>query len=247
MSVFARDRSVPLGEKTSAAAARIIRSAVLDGRLAPGRPLRENELARDLGISRTPIREALLLLENEGLVEIAPNRGAAVVRYDTADLEDLYSLRAVLEGHAAQRAAARVTPQDLESLQQSCDRCTALRHGAERLPELFNENVEFHVVIQRAAGSQRLIDMIRRVASLPLIYRTYISHSDEYREQAERAHREITQALANRDAETAKSLMETHIHYAGEWAVANLATLPADVGAAGSGDDGSVAGDPAPA
>lgn len=216
----------------------MIRAAVLDGRLAPGRPLRENELARDLGISRTPIREALLLLENEGLVEIAPNRGAAVVRYDAADLEDLYSLRAVLEGHAAQMAATRVTPQDLEWLQQSCDRCAALRQSTERMPDLFNENVEFHLVVQRAAGSQRLTDMIRRVASLPLIYRTYISHSDEYREQAERAHREITQALANGDAEAAKSLMEAHILYAGEWAASNLATLPTDV-VASSGESGS--------
>jgi DNA-binding GntR family transcriptional regulator len=236
MSVFERDQPVPLGEKTSAAAARIIRSAVLDGRLAPGQPLRESEMAHDLGISRTPIREALLLLENEGLVAIAPNRGAAVVRYDGADLEDLYTLRAVLEAHAARMAATRITPRELEFLGQSCERCSTLRRGEERVPELLNENLEFHMIIQRAAGSQRLIDMIRRVATLPLIYRTYISHSDDYRERAERAHREITEALAKGDAQTAGSVMEAHILYAGAWAVDALTAPSSDAAAPDAAD-----------
>jgi len=221
MSLFQSDGPA-LGEKSSATAARIIRSAVLDGRLAPGQALRETEIARDLGISRTPIREALLLLENEGLVSIAPNRGAAVVRYEAADLEDIYLLRTVLEGHAARRAAGRITEQELASLAESCDRCVALGHREDHVPELYSENREFHLIVQRAAGSQRLIDMIRRVTAMPLIYRTYMSHSDRYRDRAVEFHRRIAQALVDGDSDAAGEAMEAHICEAGEWAVAHL-------------------------
>src|SRR5215210_19437 len=101
MTVFPDPESRPFGEKSSGVAARRIRDAILAGRLEPDQPLREEDLARQLGISRTPIREALLLLQNEGLVETVPNRGATVKSYDAADLDDVYTLRAVLEGYAA--------------------------------------------------------------------------------------------------------------------------------------------------
>src|SRR5947199_9689795 len=100
-----RGRLVQTG---SVAATELIRQAILDGRLEPGSRLKEEELARELGISRTPVREALLVLQAEGLIETTPNRGAVVVTHDADDLIDLYQLRALLEGHAARQAASRV-------------------------------------------------------------------------------------------------------------------------------------------
>src|SRR5207249_3993911 len=85
----------------SAAATELIREAIVDGRLVPGERLKEEELAHELGISRTPVREALLVLQAEGLVDAAPNRGAVVRAHDAVDLDDLYQLRALLEGYAA--------------------------------------------------------------------------------------------------------------------------------------------------
>src|SRR5262249_56198124 len=82
----------PLVRNASAAATELIRGAILDGRLPPGQRLKEEELARELGISRTPVREALLVLQTEGLVDAAPNRGAVVRAHDAADLQDLYHL-----------------------------------------------------------------------------------------------------------------------------------------------------------
>src|SRR5579864_4506652 len=99
-----QDRA-PLVRNASAAATELIREAILDGRLEPGARLKEEELARELGISRTPVREALLVLQAEGLIVAEPNRGASVRRHDAEDLHDLYQLRALLEGHAARRAA----------------------------------------------------------------------------------------------------------------------------------------------
>src|SRR5680860_567410 len=126
MSMFTKsERQVP--EKTSVAIARAIRAAILDGRLAPGESLRETQLAESLGTSRTPIREALIMLEREGLVQGAPNRGSTVRRFDQDELEDLYNIRAALEGHAARQAAERLDDTAIAALEASCDRFRKLR------------------------------------------------------------------------------------------------------------------------
>src|SRR5437867_6791605 len=98
-----------LVQNASVAATELIRQAILDGRLEPGSRLKEEELARELGISRTPVREALLMLQAEGLVDAVPNRGAMVRVHTPEDLDDLYQLRALLEGYAARRAALRIS------------------------------------------------------------------------------------------------------------------------------------------
>src|SRR5918994_7649165 len=114
--------SPPLSRSASAAASEVIREAIIDGRLAPGQRLKEEELARELGMSRTPVREALLMLQSEGLVESIPRRGATVRSYAVGDLDDVYQLRALLEGYAARRAAGRISADDVVRLEQSCAR-----------------------------------------------------------------------------------------------------------------------------
>ncbi len=111
-----------LVQNASVAATELIRQAILDGRLEPGSRLKEEELARELGISRTPVREALLMLQAEGLIETTPNRGAVVRTHDADDLIDLYQLRALLEGYAARQAATRVSGHELDLTAESCDR-----------------------------------------------------------------------------------------------------------------------------
>ena len=106
MSIFGAHPS--LGRNASSGAADLIRQAIVEGRVLPGERLKEEELAQQLGISRTPVREALLILQTEGLVEASPNRGATVRSYELPDLEDMYELRALLEGNAALRAATRI-------------------------------------------------------------------------------------------------------------------------------------------
>src|SRR5689334_13271919 len=136
-----------LGEKTSVSAARVLREAIMSGELGPGQVLGEEQLGRQLGISRTPVREALVLLRSEGLVETPPNRPAIVRNFDRDDLHEIYSIRAVLEGYAARLAADRLTDADLEALQRSCDRYRELGRHDERLRELTDENFTFHTTI----------------------------------------------------------------------------------------------------
>ena len=212
-------------------AARLIRQAILTGDLAPGDALRETELARQMGISRTPVREALRLLHNDGLVESAPNRGATVKSYTAADLKDVYNLRAALEGYAAQTAAEHISDRQLVALHESCDRYEGLRSSADNLALLAEENLVFHNTIQEAADSARLSAMIRQVTALPLIYKSYMTYSPDNRCTAEEHHRAILAALEAHAGDEARELLERHILWARDLAIAHLALAPEERGA----------------
>jgi DNA-binding GntR family transcriptional regulator len=212
--------SAPLVRNASTAATELIREAILDGRLPPGQRLKEEELARELGISRTPVREALLVLQTEGLVDAAPNRGAVVRSHDGDDLEDLYQLRALLEGYAARRAAANITDAALLGLWASCERFEALIDGD--IGELVKENLLFHNVILDAAQSRRVAELIRKVIELPLVYRSYIWYSVEQRKISAHYHRQITKALESRDGERAELVMKEHVFEARDVLVSHV-------------------------
>ena len=214
------DDRAPLVRNASAAATELIRAAILDGRLTPGQRLKEEELARELGISRTPVREALLILQAEGLVDAAPNRGAVVRALDGDDLEDLYQLRALLEGHAARRAAANISDTALITLRESCDRFETIIEGD--VQELVKENLLFHNVILDASGSRRVADLVRRVIELPLVYRSYIWYSVDQRRISAHYHRQITKALEARDGERAELVMKEHVFEARDVLVTHI-------------------------
>jgi DNA-binding GntR family transcriptional regulator len=204
----------PLTRNASSAATELIRQAIVDGRLSPGRRLKEEELARELGISRTPVREALLMLNAEGLVDAAPNRGAVVRSHSAEDLDDLYQLRALLEGYSTRRAATRLSDEAIQGLRESCERFQSLLDTAADMSELVNENLVFHQTILESAGSARLLGMVRQVIELPLVYRSYIWYSPEQQRISAHYHRQITRALEMRDAERAELVMKEHIYEA---------------------------------
>ena len=194
----------PLVQNASAAATELIRQAILDGRLEPGSRLKEEELARELGISRTPVREALLMLQAEGLIDATPNRGAVVRSHDADDLVDLYQLRALLEGYAARRAATSdLRVDELDLCARAATASTALIDDDVR--ELVKENLCFHNAILDAAGSPRAGGMVRKVIELPLVYRSYIWYSPDQKRISAHYHRQITKALERRATANARS------------------------------------------
>ena len=223
-----------LVQNASMGATELIREAILDGRLQPGQRLKEEDLARQLGISRTPVREALLMLQVEGLVVAAPNRGAAVRSHTPDDLEDLYVLRALLEGHAARRAGVRITEEQVDQLRESCERFDALA-PEEELRELVRENMFFHSTILDIAGSARLASMVRRVIELPLVYKSYIWYSPDQKRISSHYHRQIVNALAAGDGDRAELVMKEHVFEARDLLVARLrsgeAPAPVEAGA----------------
>lgn len=217
--------SPPLLRTASATATELIREAIVEGRLEPGRRLKEVELAKELGISRTPIREALLLLQAEGLVEASPNRGSTVRAYDARELNDMYELRALLEGHSARRAAARITPETLAELRVSCARFEAIVTDLDRpgrLADLVSENGRFHELILAASGSDRLAGMVHQVVVTPLVYRSYVWYSPEQARLSFHAHVQLVNALDRHDADRSDAIMREHVFQARDVLLAHL-------------------------
>lgn len=218
------ERREPLVRNASAVATELIRQAIIDGSLSPGERLKEEELARKLGISRTPVREALLVLQAEGLVDATPNRGAIVRAHDARDLDDLYQMRALLEGYAARRAAAHVDDETIAALWASCERFAGIAEASD-VRDVVQENLFFHSAILDSAGSVRLASMVRKVIELPLVYKSYIWYSPDQTRISVHYHRQITRALEMRDAERAELIMKEHVFEARDLLVAHVRDL----------------------
>ncbi|MFA1545303.1 GntR family transcriptional regulator [Actinomadura chokoriensis] len=190
-----------------------LRADILDGVHPPGGRLGEAELAGQTGSSRTPVREALRRLEVEGLVEVLPHRGARVPDLTPEDLEEIYDLRMLLEGAAARRAATRITPKDVDRMDELCglmERSAAPGDGQDldRIAEL---NAEFHGIVRAAAASVRLVSMLNAVVQLPLVTRTFHRYSPDDLARSAAHHRELAAALRAADGTWAESVMRAHV------------------------------------
>ncbi len=142
--------------------ARILRQAILRGELQPGQQLKQQELAAQLGMSSTPIREVLRILEAEGLIERIPYQGAYVSEVSPQEAEEITPIRALLEGFAVQLGVPRLTEQDIETLE-------ALTKGMEEalsrmdFVQVRRLNYDFHTTIYQASGSPTLVNIIERL------------------------------------------------------------------------------------
>jgi DNA-binding GntR family transcriptional regulator len=190
-----------------------LRRLILEGEFEPGARLQEVELAAQLGVSRTPVREALRVLSAQGLVDILPNRGARVARWSVDDLEEIYELRVMLEGRAAERAAGRIKPAQLGVLSELCVPMEAcVRRGAAHdLMELSEFNSRFHGGILAAAESPRLATMLASVVQVPLVLRTFVRYSPEALHRSMGHHRELVAAMRAGAPEWAGSVMRSHL------------------------------------
>ena len=193
-----------------------LREAILTGALVPGTRLRAEALAERLRSSRTPVREALLLLAQEGLVQIEPRRGATVKAFDAADLAELYEVRALIEPHAAGLAAQRITGEKLTRLLQIQERSVAHDNAHEEsVNEQLQLNDEFHRVILEAARSPRLTSAMSAVSGVPRSFRASFWRDDAQRAQSLGCHRELVSAIGHGRRELAETVMRMHIQGAG--------------------------------
>jgi DNA-binding GntR family transcriptional regulator len=193
-----------------------LRDGILSGRYGSGEKLGEIEVADELGLSRTPVREALRRLGSEGLLEVLPNRGARVRTWTAEDLEETYELRAVLEGLAARRAAARADPATLLELDRLAATMLTVDPSLGRRPagdfsELAALNARFHELIVSAAGSAQLATTLQALVQLPLVMRTYRRYTAAALARSHSHHREIVDALRARDGVWAESVMRSHV------------------------------------
>ena len=191
-----------------------LRDQILSGRLVHGERLAEEELAETLGISRTPVREALRRLASEGLVEVTPNRGASVARWHTSDLREIFDLRAILESHAAERAAAvadEIAVKQLDDVCREMEDIFGRARAEQSLPMLAEANRRFHTAIMEAAESPRLASMVESLTHVPVVMQTFSKYSPNALKRSLHHHREIVDAIRVRDAVWAGSVMRAHI------------------------------------
>jgi DNA-binding GntR family transcriptional regulator len=189
-----------------------LREAILSGEFGPGERLRTASLAKRFGSSRTPVREALVQLEGEGLVDIEPRRGAIVRSFASADLVDLYEIRVLLEPAAAGRAALHVSGTQLDRLGELVTLSDA-RGGASAaaIDDQIAWNEEFHAIVIEAAASPRLSAALRATAGIPRSFRTAFWRDEAHRAFSQTCHRELVSALAEGSDERAEAVMRMHI------------------------------------
>ena len=190
-----------------------IRRAILDGQYSPGSALREEQLAGEVGVSRTPVREALRRLHSDGLVESVRNSGTFVSDLSDADLLEIFELRAVLEAYVARKAARVIADDALAELERLAATMEAATGDEEERRRIFGPlNTAFHTVILKASSSRLAESILQRMFEVPLV------PLEQYRlrrwvniDRSNRQHREIIEALREHDPEWAALCMESHL------------------------------------
>ena len=200
--------------------ATVLRKAILDGSLKPGQLLHENVLAKQLSVSRSPIREALLQLERENLCVSRPNKPAEVRRPSPEEIRQTYTLRAVLEGVAARWAAERATPEFVAALRGNAELLNEATVAAEGQsePSLVGKAIEFHTAIAQASGSAELQRMLQSLCNqIHLVMSAGLANLTSRRaEEIHADHLAIIDAIEKRDGDLAERLARAHVEGARE-------------------------------
>lgn len=196
---------------------RALRDRILTGTLVPGTRLDLDTICAEFGVSRTPLREALVVLSFEGLVEIAPRSRVTVIGVSPDRTMDNFAILAALSGKAAEWAAGRITPDTLGQLSE----CAALLGSTDDADELIRANWQFHRLINEAADSRQLLVLIRQAVRLiPSNFLAVVPVRDRS------DHEELLKELERGRAQQARRVAEKHVLSAGESLAVWLATQP---------------------
>lgn len=189
---------------------RTLRQAILTGEMKPGERLLEIHLANKLGVSRTPIREAIRMLELEGLVIMVPRRGAQVAQITEKSMSDVLEVRCALDVLAVELACERITAEAVEELREACrefEKATATKD----VHVIAKADVAFHDIIFKAAGNPRLTQMINNLAEQMYRYRFEYIKDESQHQMLIKEHCLICESIEKRDVETAKEAIRKHI------------------------------------
>lgn len=207
------DENAILYPMTSAEAAyQAIREAIARGEFARGTHLRESELAERVGLSRTPVRNALQRLAADGLIELNPHSGATVLAYTNRDMIELFEVRAILESRGAFLAARNRSGAQIDEMRDLCRRMEAL---AEDAPDRFGGfaplNNRLHMAILEASDQRKLEKTAARLIELNFVLQSYRRFDRDELHRSLSEHRRIVDAIANGECELAESLMRVHV------------------------------------
>ncbi|WP_180902705.1 GntR family transcriptional regulator [Martelella soudanensis] len=186
-----------------------LRGEILSCKLEPGLEISEIELAERFDVSKTPVREALATLRQEGLVRTFPRRGYQITPITFGDMNELFDLRIMLEAGAAELACERITEEELEHLREQA-RVVYDQAETPTLDKFIAANTDFHLAIARASGNQRLYDILaRQLHELERFF--YIgAQKRDVNSETSNDHMKIVETLAKRDRDAVRALMIRH-------------------------------------
>ena len=187
-----------------------LRQAILKGELKPGERLLEIALAERLGVSRTPVREAMRKLEQEGLVVMIPRRGAQVANITEKDLNDVLEVRIALENVAIEKACARMTEEEMRRLWLAAKEFEhTIAEG--NLVKLAEADVAFHEVIYQASDNKRLIQVLNNMREQIYRYRVEYLKDETIYPRLLKEHKDIAESLRRKDKSRASETMREHV------------------------------------
>jgi len=187
-----------------------LRSMIAGGVLSPGSWIDEQKLAEELGVSRTPFREAIRILASEGLLRIEPRRGCYVTELTEKDLDEIFPLMAMLEGRCAFEAAERASDAQIQSLENLHNKLKGYAKD-KKIDQYYATNREIHIAIQTLAGNEWLTHMVHDLSRILNLSRHRSLHHKGRIEESCAEHLAIFDALKKRDAQNAEQLMKLHI------------------------------------
>ena len=189
---------------------RVLKSRIIKGSFKPGTKLLESRIAKQLGLSRTPVREAIRELAAEGFVKISPNQGIVVNNISINNLREVLQVRGVLEGLAARLTTSLITEEKIKVL-ETCNENMEKFIIKNNVLAFGKESNKFHSVILEVCGNDRLVQIRKNLADQIYRFRNISLHIPGRLESALKEHREIVEALKQRDAEKADTLSKKHI------------------------------------
>ena len=204
-----------------------LRERIVSCELAPGARLSESTVAKELGLSRTPVREALRRLASEQMVAFEPHLGARVPGWSQQDMKEIFALCVELEGYAAGQAAGNAAPEQIIRLEQLAREMEQAAFGSnvQDAVRVTEANDCFHRLIAEASGNRRLAGMIATIIEIPLVVRTFARFDEQAMARSVRQHFDLAQAISQRNADWATAVMRAHIH-AGQQAMLEQPNQP---------------------
>lgn len=188
----------------------LIKEMIESGKLRLGQKIEEITLAESFGVSRTPIREALRILNNQGVVNLVPHKGAFVRQFNIKEIEDMFQVMSILEGMCAELAADKMTPADfkkVEKLHKDLE-----RHYKANNHKAYNEiNSKLHSLIQEIAGNAAINEVIAGLRQKVLLFRFRQLYEPERFKKSIQEHRKLLYALEKRNSKKAKEVMKAHL------------------------------------
>ena len=188
----------------------VLMSAIMQGQLSPGERLLEVQLADEMGVSRTPVREAIRRLELEGFVVMVPRKGAYVAGLSINDVEEVYEIRTVLETLAVRLAAQRMQPADYAQLDDLSEKMRATWQEGN-VDNWVSLDASFHELLYKFSRNERLVAMMNNIMEQLSRYRIISLANVEVRHNSLSEHQELIEALKRRDSEAAATAVAMHI------------------------------------